>query len=222
MRIVSVNVGTPRLVEWRGRAVSTGIWKAPVEGEVPVRGHNLAGDGQADLEVHGGPDKAVYAYAHSHYGWWLAELGLDALPCGAFGENLTIDEFSEADIRIGDEYRAGTARLRVTQPRMPCFKLGIRFDRPDMPDRFLASGRSGFYLAIIEDGAVRAGDPVTRLHRESSSITVAEAAHLYAGRDLDAALLRRGIETPGLPEGWRRRFRERLEKLQPEARTSGE
>jgi MOSC domain-containing protein YiiM len=213
MKIVSVNVGVPREVEWRGETVRTGIWKAPVTGRVPVRMHNLAGDGQADLRAHGGRDKAVYAYAVGHYARWRAELPeADFAVYGAFGENLTLDDFMESDVRIGDEYRAGTARLVVTQPRMPCSKLAVRFGRPDMPDLFLASGRNGFYLAVLEEGEVEAGDELTPVHHEPSSISVAEAAHLYAGRDLDPDLLRRGIDSP-VPEGWKRRFRERLEHV---------
>jgi len=213
MKIVSVNVGTPREVVWRGETVRTGIWKAPVSGGVAVRDDNLTGDAQADLRVHGGRDKAVYAYAAGHYARWRAELpDADLVTYGAFGENLTLDDFTESTVFIGDEYRAGTARLVVTQPRMPCSKLAVRFARPDMPDLFLASGRNGFYLAIVEEGELRTGDPFTLLHREPSSITVAEAAHLYAGKELDPELLRRGLASP-VPDGWKQRFRERLERL---------
>jgi MOSC domain-containing protein YiiM len=215
MRIVSVNVGAPRDVTWRGAAVRTGICKEPVAGRVAVRRLNLEGDGQADLTVHGGRDKAVYAYAHGHYGYWRAELQLAELPCGAFGENLTLDDFSEDDVRIGDQYLAGTARLLVTQPRLPCHKLGVRFGRADMPDRFLASGRTGFYMAVLEEGTVEAGDAFRLLQREPAAITIAEATRLYAGRDPDPALLRRALEAAALPEGWRARFRKRLDKADP-------
>jgi len=212
MKIVSVNVGVPREVEWRGETVRTGIFKAPVTGRLAVREHNVAGDEQADLRVHGGRDKAVYAYAAGHYARWRTELpGADLATYGAFGENLTLDDFSESDIRIGDEYRAGTARLVVTQPRMPCSKLAVRFGRADMPDLFLASGRNGFYLAILEEGELAAGDDFTLLRRDPSSITVSEAAHLYAGRDLDPGLLARGIASP-VPAGWKKRYAERLER----------
>ncbi len=209
MKIVSVNVGVPREAVWRGKTVRTGIWKAPVTGSVVVRGDNLAGDAQADLRVHGGRDKAVYAYAAGHYARWRTELpDADLAVYGAFGENLTLDDFTESDVWIGDEYRAGTARLVVTQPRMPCSKLAVRFARADMPDLFLASGRNGFYLAIVEEGAVAAGDEFTLLHREPSSITVTEAAHLYAGKDLDPEVLRRGLSAP-VPDGWKERYRGR-------------
>lgn len=212
MRIVSVNVGRPREVVWRSETVRTGIWKDPVAGRVAVRAHNLVGDGQADLTVHGGPDKAVYAYALGHYAYWRGVLAEAELPYGAFGENLTLDDFTEDAVCIGDEFRAGTARLVVTQPRMPCFKLSVRFGRADMPDRFLASGRTGFYMAILEEGSVAAGDDFTRLPGEPSGITVAEAARLYSGKDPDPALLRRALACHALPGKWRERFRQRLEK----------
>jgi len=212
MKVVSVNVGRPVDVTWRGAPVRTGIWKEAVSGRVAVRRHNLEGDGQADLTVHGGRDKAVYAYALGHYDYWRAALRLAELPYGAFGENLTLDDFSEDAVRIGDQYLAGTARLLVTQPRLPCHKLGVRFGRADMPDRFLASGRTGFYMAVLEEGTVEAGDDVRLLGREPAAVTIAEATRLYAGRDPDPALLRRALDVPALPEGWRARFRKRLEK----------
>ncbi|HZD04726.1 MAG TPA: MOSC domain-containing protein, partial [Longimicrobiales bacterium] len=143
---------------------------------------------------------------------WRAEIPHAVLPWGAFGENLTLDDFTECEVRIGDRYRAGTAHLVVTQPRMPCYKLGVRFGRPDMPDRFLASGRSGFYLAVLKEGSVAIDDDFTLLHREPSGITVAEAVHLYAARDPEAELLRRGLDAAALPENWRRRFQRRLER----------
>src|SRR5262245_25306653 len=149
MRVVSVNVGLPREVEWKGRVVTTGIFKTPVAARVALRALNLEGDRQADLTVHGGADKAVYAYPSEHYPFWRRELpGLD-LPCGAFGENLTTEGLDEAEVRIGDRFRVGTAEVRVTQPRIPCYKLGIRLGRDDIVERFLWSGRSGFYLAVL-------------------------------------------------------------------------
>jgi MOSC domain-containing protein YiiM len=210
MRIESVNVGMPRDVDWRGETVATGIWKYPQPGRVAVRAHNLDGDRQADLRVHGGPGKAVYAYAVGHFAYWRVHLpGMD-LPYGAFGENLTLDDFSEDAVWIDDVYRAGTARLVVTQPRIPCAKLGIRFDRADMPERFLASGRSGFYLAIVEAGSVAAGDEFTLLERRPAGVTVAEAGALYTEPDPDPGLLRRAIDCRALPEKWRERYRQRL------------
>ena len=156
MNIISVNVGLPREVEWNGKTVTTGIFKAPVHGSVEVRTLNLEGDGQADLSVHGGPSKAgcVYAYPSEHYDSWHAELPGTALPWGMFGENLSTAGCVEEDIRIGDEFRIGSARVRATEPRMPCYKLGIRFRRQDIIKRFLHSQRSGFYFAVVQQGRV--------------------------------------------------------------------
>ena len=160
MKVVSVNVGTPRTVEWNGRKVRSAIWKAPVHGRVAVRGENLDGDRQSDLRVHGGPDKAVYLYPAEHYAWWRAQLpGVD-LPWGAFGENLTVDGLLETTVRAGDVLRVGTAELEVTDPRMPCYKLQVRFDRMDVVQRFMDSGRTGFYAGIALEGDVGAGDPI--------------------------------------------------------------
>ena len=156
MQVLSVNVGGPRDVEWRGERVRTSIWKSPVPGRVAVRRTNLAGDEQSDLTVHGGPDKAVYVYPAEHYDFWRGELPDADLPFGAFGENFTTRGLAEPDVAIGDRFRIGDAEFVVTQPRMPCFKLGIRFQRPDMVKRFHASGRNGFYFAVTREGTVGA------------------------------------------------------------------
>jgi len=163
MRVLSVNVGVPREVTWHGRVVRTAIFKEPVSGRVAVRRLNLEGDAQADLTVHGGAAKAVYAYASEHYPAWREELGRPDLPWGAFGENLTLEGLVEEDVAIGDRLRIGTAELVVTQPRLPCFKLALRFERQDIGKLFMASGRSGFYLAVVREGALAAGDPVEHL-----------------------------------------------------------
>ncbi len=160
MRVVSVNVSLPKTVEWRGRKVTTAIFKKPVEGRIRIRRTGLVGDRQADPSVHGGPTKAVYAYPSEHYPLWRRELGRADLPWGSFGENLTTEGLDERTLRVGDRLRVGSALLEVTQPRMPCYKLGVRFGRLDMVRRFLASGRSGFYLAVHEEGDVAAGDPI--------------------------------------------------------------
>jgi MOSC domain-containing protein YiiM len=181
MRVVSVNVGLPRPVSWNGREVMTGIFKAPVEGRIPLGRLNLEGDGQADLSVHGGAAKAVDAYPYEHYAFWREELGGD-LPLAAFGENLTVDGLPlERDIAVGDRFRVGTAELVVTQPRLPCYKLGIRFGRRDMVKRFLASGRTGYYLAVGADGEVAAGDRVEPLARHPAGIPVAEITRGRSG-----------------------------------------
>ena len=174
MHVVSVNVSLPKAVEWRGRTVMTGIFKEPVAGRIQVRSLGLVGDGQADPSVHGGPAKAVYAYPSEHYPFWRQELERPDLTWGAFGENLTTEGLAERTLRIGTELRVGSALLQVTQPRLPCYKLGIRFGRADMVRRFLASGRSGFYLAVLEEGAVAAGDPIERIPERRDAPTVFE------------------------------------------------
>ena len=179
-----MNVGRPRRVEWGGRQVRSAIWKSPVEGRVRVTRLNLEGDKQSDLRVHGGPDKAVYAYPSEHYAGWKADLPSLELPWGAFGENLTIEGLLEADVRPGARFRAGTAEFRVTTPRMPCYKLMVRFDREDMVRRFLETGRMGFYLAVEEEGEVAAGDAIVRTARGDGDLTIAEVVARYQRRKL--------------------------------------
>ena len=210
MRVVSVNVGLPRLVRWNGREVSTAIFKTPVEGRIPLRRLNLEGDRQADLSVHGGAAKAVYAYPLEHYAFWQAELG-DELPRGAFGENLTVDGLPlERDVAIGDRFRIGTAELVVTQPRLPCYKLGLRFGRRDMVKRFLASGRTGYYLAVEAEGDVGAGDRVEAIARHPARIPVAEITRVYTSDRHDRAAIERLVALDVLPPDWRSFFEQRL------------
>jgi len=177
MHILSIQVGQPRRVEWKGRAVTTGIFKEPVDGPVMLRTLNLDGDRQADLTVHGGTTKAVYAYPSEHYPWWRQELPETPLPPGMFGENLTTVGLLEDEVRIGDRFRIGAvggAEVVVTKPRMPCFKLAIRFGRDDIIRRFLEAGHSGLYFAVVREGVVQAGDALERIGREPGSATVAE------------------------------------------------
>ena len=209
MHIVSVNIGRPCEVKRNGQSVLTSIWKNPVEGPVRVRRLNLDGDAQSDLRVHGGPEKAVYAYPSEHYDYWRRELEIDSLPWGAFGENLTTAGITESGIGIGDRIRIGSAELMVTQPRLPCFKLGIRFDRDDMIKRFMRSGRSGFYLAVVLEGELAAGDRMEIVSRDPNGVTVADVA--ATERDaLDRRLLERVIAVPALPESWKRHIRSLL------------
>lgn len=171
-----MNVGRPRAIEWRGATVRTSIFKSPVQGPVRVNEFNLDGDEQSDLEVHGGRNKAVYAYASGHYPAWREELPDADLSWGAFGENLTVAGLLEDAIYIGDRLLCGTAEFMVTQPRQPCYKLGVRFDRLDMVKRFHKSGRCGFYLAVVREGMVEAGDAITLIAGASPHrITIAEA-----------------------------------------------
>jgi len=212
MRVLSVNVGRPRDVEWRGKTVRTSIFKDPVAGPVAVSRLNLAGDEQSDLSVHGGVDKAVYAYPSEHYAYWREQLPDADLAWGAFGENLTTEGLLEGELRVGDRFRIGSAELAVTQPRLPCFKLGIRFGRADMVKRFQHSGRTGFYFAVAREGAIAAGDPIQRLSEARAGITVADVVRLYVGGDTEQELMRRASELPDLPEAWRAYFRGRLWK----------
>ena len=210
MRIVSINVGLPREIQWGGKTVWTSIFKVPVTGPVRVERLNVDGDQQSDLTVHGGVDKAVYAYPAEHYEFWREQLpGVD-LPWGVFGENFTTEGLLEDTVQIGDKLQAGSAEFVVTQPRMPCFKLGVRFDRPDMVKRFLHSGRTGFYLAVAREGEVAASDVVTLVARNDHAITVADIVGLYTADATNQDLLRRVAELPALPEGWREYFRKRL------------
>lgn len=210
MPLVSVNVGRPREVDWHGRTVRTSIWKSPVTGRVHVTSLNLDGDEQSDLSVHGGREKAVYAYPREHYEYWRKELPAQDFPWGAFGENFTTEGLLERDVRIGDRIHVGSAEFVVTQPRMPCFKLGIRFGRDDMVKRFLRSGRLGFYLAVLKEGDVSPGDALDRASRDDSGVTVADIASLYVQDRDNEPLLRRALEVPALPESWKQYFRKRL------------
>ncbi len=213
MQLISVNVGLPRTVTWKGERVTTVIFKEPVAGHVRVRRVNLEGDRQADLTVHGGVEKAVYAYPMEHYAYWRDQLPAMDLPWGMFGENLTTAGLLEAEINIGDRFRAGTAELIVTEPRVPCYKLGVRFGRADMVKRFLRSGRSGFYFAVEREGELCAGDTIERLSRDPHGVTVADVARLYVRDEDDLPLLRRAVEVEALSALWRNYFRERIAAL---------
>jgi MOSC domain-containing protein YiiM len=210
MRVVSVNVGLPRTVRWKGRDVTTGIFKQPVEGRIPLRRLNLDGDGQGDLSVHGGAAKAVYAYPLEHYAFWQEQLG-EELALGAFGENLTVDGLPlEGEVAIGDRFRIGTAELVLTQPRLPCYKLGLRFGREDMVKRFLASRRTGYYLAVVTEGEVGADDRVVIVARHPERIPVAEITRVYASDRDDLATIERLVALDALPEDWRSYFQQKL------------
>jgi MOSC domain-containing protein YiiM len=213
MKLLSVNVGRPREVLWKDEVVTTGIFKEPVAGRVTLRALNLDGDRQADLTVHGGPTKAVYLYPAEHYDFWRREFPEMELPWGMFGENLTTKGLREDAVHIGDRFRIGSAEVRITEPRMPCYKLGIRFGRDDIVARFLASGRSGFYATVEREGEVGAGDTIARLHREEHEITVADITRLYVRDRDDVALLERAARLEALPTGWRDHFRRRLERI---------
>ena len=214
MKVVSLNVAVPRAVVWKGHEVRTGIFKEPVEGPVMMRRLNFDGDRQADLTVHGGPDKAVYAYPSEHYPVWKDELPGMVLPWGMFGENLTTEGLSEQEIHIGDKFQIGEAIVTVTQPRTPCYKLALKFQRDDMLKRMLTNGRSGFYFAVVEQGVVQAGDAIERIHEDPEGISVAEINTLYRDGGKNANLLRRAANLEALPENWRDYLREELKSLE--------
>lgn len=214
MKLISVNVGLPREVVYKGKTVKTGIFKEPVPGRVQVHRLNLDGDRQADLSVHGGPSKAVYAYPSEHYGYWRQELpGMD-LPWGMFGENFTTEGLLEDLVNIGDRFRVGSAEVMVTEPRLPCYKLGVKFGREDIVKRFLQSGRTGFYVAVLQEGEVGAGDGIERIGRDRNSIPVPDITRLYITRNYshaDLQILQRATQLAALPESWREYFREKVD-----------
>ncbi len=212
MKIISVNVGRPRLVMRDEQPVSTAIYKTPVAGRVMLRTLNFDGDRQADLTVHGGPTKAAYAYPGEHYSYWREQLPSMDLPWGMFGENLSTEGLHETSVNIGDRFRIGAAEVMVTEPRMPCYKLGIKFGRTDIIKRFLASGRTGFYFSVQREGEVGAGDKVELVERDHNEVTVADITRLYAHDRSDVETMQRALAVAALPESWREFFRQRLDK----------
>ncbi|PYV94600.1 MAG: MOSC domain-containing protein [Acidobacteria bacterium] len=215
MRLISVNTGLPREVIWHGRKVVSGIFKQALPGRVPLRKLNLDGDRQADLTVHGGEDKAVYCYPVAHYDYWKRELPGRELPMGMFGENFTPDGLLEESVHIGDRFSVGSAEVIVTQPRMPCYKLGVRFQSDDIVKRFLASARTGFYLAVTREGEVGAGDEIARISQDRGAVSVAEITRLYIAKrysDEDTDSVHRALQISALPESWKHYFRDRLQR----------
>jgi len=216
MKILSVNVGLPREVEWHGRVVTTSIFKEPVAGRVALRKLNLDGDRQADLSVHGGKHKAVYCYPLKHYAYWKKELPRHGLPLGMFGENFTTEGLDENSVHLGDRFSVGSAEVVVTQPRLPCYKLGVRFGSDDMVERFLASARTGFYLAVTHEGEVGPGDELRLLARDPNAVPVSEITRLFTTKrfvDADAAAVQRISQVAAVPESWKDYLRDRLEKM---------
>jgi MOSC domain-containing protein YiiM len=212
MKLISLNVARPRLTVYKGATINTGIFKQPVSGPLYLRPLNLDGDRQADLSVHGGPNKAVYAYPSEHYDYWRQQLPGTDLPWGMFGENFTTTGLSEDELHIGDRLQIGSAVLMVRQPRMPCYKLAAKFQRDDIVERFLLSGRSGFYFSVEQEGKVTAGDSFELLSRDSDGIAIAEMNRLFVSDKYDRDLLLKAINTAALPEDWREYFVPRLER----------
>jgi MOSC domain-containing protein YiiM len=216
MKLLSVNTGLPREVVWHGVTVSTGIFKEPVRGRVRLRTLNLDGDRQADLTVHGGEHKAVYCYPVAHYEYWRRELPNRDLPLGVFGENFTADVLLEDEVHIGDRFSNGSAEIVVSQPRLPCYKLGIRFASDDMVKRFLASGRTGFYFSVYREGEVGAGDEMARIAHDPEGVPVSEITRLYVAKRFsadDVRWVQRALMAEALPESWKGYFRERLQMI---------
>src|ERR671918_2606855 len=214
-KIVSLNIGLPRRVAFNGQVVTTGIFKEPTDGHVMIRRLNLDGDRQADLTVHGGVDKAVYSYAAEHYDYWRGELPSMNLPWGMFGENLTTQGLLEDNVNIGDTLQVGSAKLMVTQPRMPCYKLGVRFGRMDIVRRFMASGRSGIYFKVLQEGQVEAGDKIKIIRKDENNVTVKDIVSLYVrDNDEDIETMRRATKIEALPEGWKYEFEQKIEQLE--------
>ncbi len=212
MKVVSVNVGLPREVPWQDKIVTTAIFKEPVSAPVMMHLLNLDGDRQADLHVHGGVDKAIYGYPSEYYEYWRTELSGVDLPWGVFGENLTTMGLFDETVYIGDKFRIGDAEVRVTQPRMPCYKLGLRFQSAPMVKRFLNGRRTGFYFAVIQSGMVSAGDPIELTGREQEEISVADIVRLYAFEKDDFKTMQRALEVEALPQSWKSHFQVQLEK----------
>lgn len=213
MQLLSVSVGRPQLIMRNDEPVSTAIFKKAVSTPIMLRTLNLDGDRQADLSVHGGPTKAVYVYPSEHYGYWRREFPDMDLPWGMFGENFTTSGLLENEVCIGDEFRIGSAKVRITEPRMPCYKLGIRFGRTDIIKKFLVSLRSGFYLAVLQEGEVSVGDEFQLTAKSKSDVRVSDITRLYVGDRENVELLRRAIAVEALPDGWKTYFQDRLERL---------
>jgi MOSC domain-containing protein YiiM len=213
MKLCSVNVGLPREIFHEGRIIRTGIYKTPVAGPVRVSALNIDGDQQADLSVHGGPSKAIYVYPAKHYEFWRKELPDIEFPWGSFGENLTTEGLLEKDLNIGDRLCVGTVELVVTEPRLPCYKLGVKFKRDDMVKRFLKSRRTGFYCAVLREGMIEAGDAIHFLSRDEHQVTVADITRIYAFDKSDYDAMRRAVKVNALSESWRGYFHQRLAKI---------
>ena len=212
MKIVSLNVGIPREVLWHGQPVTTGIFKSPTSERIRLRTLNLDGDRQADLTVHGGEHKAVYCYPVEHYTYWQKKLPGRDLPLGVFGENFTTEGMLEQDVHLGDRFAINDAEVVVTQPRLPCYKLGIRFQADDMVKKFLASRRVGFYVAVKREGSVAAGDEMIPVVRNASAISIADFLRLFLTKSFsaeDRASLKELYALPSVPLDWKQYFRER-------------
>ena len=209
MQLLSVNVALPKSIDYKAMSIETGIFKEPIDGRVMLRLTNLDGDKQADLRVHGGPYKAVYAYPHEHYATWQAELGRSDFVYGQFGENFTVTGLLETEVYVGNSYRVGAAVVQVTQPRVPCYKLGIRMNDPSFVKRFMVAERSGFYLRVLEEGLVGAGDRFELVQEDPQQMTVHDINHLLYFEQ-DPLLAEKALKIEALAPGWRASFEDML------------
>jgi len=217
MKVVSVNVGLPKQISYGRRQVVTSIFKEPLEGRVKVTTLNLDGDAQADLSVHGGLDKAIYSYSEEHYKYWKEVYPTIVMPFGMFGENLTTQGLNEDTVNIGDQYQIGSSRLVVTQPRMPCYKLGIKFGRMDILEKFINSQRPGIYYKVLEEGELGAGDNIKLLYKDKNNVTINDIVSLYVNDRNDEeniSKMKRAAKLKSLPESWKIYFGQKISRLQ--------
>src|SRR6187200_1082313 len=215
MKVLSVNVGLPRNVLFNGQIITTAIFKDPVNGPIILGKLNLDGDKQADLTVHGGIDKAVYSYPEEHYYYWRKQFPNMDLEWGMFGENFTTEGLLEDAVNVGDQFQIGSAKLVATQPRMPCYKLGVRFGRMDVIRKFMTSGRPGIYFKVLTEGEIKTGDKIKLIKRDKNNVTVKDIVTLYLTRNNtdNIETMRRATKIRDLPEGWRSDFQQKIEQL---------
>ena len=213
-KILSVNVSLPKEIDFEGQKVITGIFKDPIEGRVKLRTLNLDGDKQADLTVHGGPDKAVYAYPIEHYEFWRNVYPNMEMPNGMFGENFTTEGLMEAEVNVGDVFKIGSSEVIATQPRMPCYKLGVKFGRMDVLKKFLGSGYSGIYFKVLEEGEVGAGDSIMKIKEDSNRVGIIDIVRLYSSDRQNIKMMRRAVRVKALPEGWKDYFYDQIRRVE--------
>jgi len=217
IKVVSVNVGLPKQISYGMRQVVTSIFKEPIEGRVKVTTLNLDGDAQADLSVHGGLDKAIYSYSEEHYKYWKEVYPTIVMPFGMFGENLTTQGLNEDTVNIGDQYQIGSSRLVVTQPRMPCYKLGIKFGRMDILEKFINSQRPGIYYKVLQEGDLGAGDNIILLYKDKNNVTINDIVSLYLNDRHDKeniSKMKKATKLKSLPESWKIYFSQKISRLQ--------
>jgi MOSC domain-containing protein YiiM len=220
-KLISINVSLPNEVDFEGQKVITSIFKEPIEGRIILKTLNLDGDKQADLTVHGGLDKAVYAYSIEHYEFWRKVYPDIKMPNGMFGENFTTEGLMEAEVNVGDVFEIGSSKVIATQPRMPCYKLGVKFRRMDVLKKFLASGRSGIYFKVLEEGEVGAEDSIIQIKKDPTRVGISDIVRLYATDREDINMMRRAVKVEALPEGWKDYFYEQIRRVEKKSGLKG-